>query len=304
MVAFLYDLKRGHCEYFAGAMALMCQSLGMQARVVTGFKCDEYNDTPGAGYYIVRQAHAHAWVEVRLPDGWRTYDPTSGNEVGANQVTFWQRVKHVFDYMEFTYANSVIAFDNTNQENLINSVETRMTNTMYRGAGAMASLKGWLESDQFDYFTSNVVFVLVGLILLALVGFVAWFLFEKWTLRRRAARIGLESLPAAERLRLARQLAFYDDLVQLLARRGVHRARHQTPLEFSRSLTYLPAGAYETVRRLTHVFYRVRYGEAELGAGQRHRLANVIARLDRELPESLAPALSPGGPFAASPATA
>ena len=44
MVAFLYDLKRGHCEYFAGAMALMCQSLGMQARVVTGFKCDEYND--------------------------------------------------------------------------------------------------------------------------------------------------------------------------------------------------------------------------------------------------------------------
>jgi transglutaminase-like putative cysteine protease len=47
MVAFLYDLKRGHCEYFAGAMALMCQSLGMQARVVNGFKCDEYNATPG-----------------------------------------------------------------------------------------------------------------------------------------------------------------------------------------------------------------------------------------------------------------
>jgi hypothetical protein len=37
MVAFLYDLKRGHCEYFAGAMTLMCQSLGMHERVVIGF---------------------------------------------------------------------------------------------------------------------------------------------------------------------------------------------------------------------------------------------------------------------------
>ena len=41
------DGHRGHCEYFAGAMVLMCQSLGMNARMVTGFKCDEYNATPG-----------------------------------------------------------------------------------------------------------------------------------------------------------------------------------------------------------------------------------------------------------------
>lgn len=283
LVAFLYDLKRGHCEYFAGAMALMCQSLGMQARVVTGFKCDEYNDTPGAGYFIVRQSHAHAWVEVRTPDGWRTFDPTSGNEVGVNRVTFWQRVKHVFDYMEFTYANSVIAFDNTNQENLINSVETRMTNTMYRGVGWVASLKAWAESDQLDYITSHVVFILIGLILLVLVACIVWFLLEKWALRRRAARIGLEALPPAEQLRLARQLAFYDDLVRLLSRHGIHRARHLTPLEFSRSLTFLPATTYETVRRLTTLFYRVRFGDGDLDGGQRRRLGTVIARLERDL---------------------
>ena len=283
LVAFLYDLKRGHCEYFAGAMALMCQSLGMQARVVTGFKCDEYNDTPGAGYFIVRQAHAHAWVEVRTPEGWRTYDPTSGNEVGAARATFWQRFRHVLDYMEFTYANSVIAFDNANQENLVNSVETRMTNTMYQGVGWLASLKMWLASDRIDYVTSHVVFVLVGLILLALVAFVGWYLLEKWTLRRRAARIGLEALPPAEQLRLARQLGFYDDLLQLLAAHRIHRPKHLTPMEFSRSLTFLPAAAYETVRRLTGVFYRVRYGGAELDAGRRLRLVNVIGRLEAEL---------------------
>jgi transglutaminase-like putative cysteine protease len=78
LVAFLYDLKRGHCEYFAGAMTLLCQSLGMDARMVVGFKCDEYNDI--GHYYTVRQSHAHAWVEVRTPTGWKTYDPTSSRE--------------------------------------------------------------------------------------------------------------------------------------------------------------------------------------------------------------------------------
>lgn len=301
LVAFLYDLKRGHCEYFAGAMALMCQSLGMQARVVTGFKCDEFNDTPGAGYYMVRQAHAHAWVEVRTPQGWKTYDPTSGNDAGRNQVTFWQRVKHVFNYMEFTYANSVIAFDNTNQENLINSVETRMTNTMYRGVGTMQTITSWLESDQFDYITSHLVFVLVGLIALVLVGCVGWFLLEKWYLRRRAARIGLEALPPAEQMRLARQLAFYDDLLRLLDRHRITRPRHQTAMEFSRSLTFLPATAYETVRRLTRLYNRVRYGGAELDPGQRRRLNTIIGRLERELGPMSAgnPDLTPGLPATA-----
>jgi transglutaminase-like putative cysteine protease len=92
MVAFLYDLKRGHCEYFAGAMTLLCQSLGMQARMVVGFKCDEYN--PIVKQYVVRQAHAHAWVEVLLPDGhWKTFDPTSGRDPrqGQRQTGCWRR---------------------------------------------------------------------------------------------------------------------------------------------------------------------------------------------------------------------
>ena len=281
LVAFLYDLKRGHCEYFAGAMALMCQSLGMQARVVTGFKCDEYNDF--SGYYIVRQSHAHAWVEVKTPTGWKTYDPTSGNEAGHSKVTLWQRMKHLFNYLEFSYGNSVIAYDNQNQENLVNAVETKMTNTIYQGAGVIDRLREWLDSDQFDNITSHLVVAVVGLILLALVGFVGLFVWEKWRLRRRAARIGLEALPPGEQLRLARQLGFYDDLLQLLARHQMTRPRHLTPLEFARSLAFLPATAYETVHRLTQMFYRVRFGKAELDAGQRKRLATTIGKLAEEL---------------------
>src|SRR3712207_8589126 len=42
LVAFLYDLKRGHCEYFAGAMALMCQSLGRSEEHTSELQSRQY----------------------------------------------------------------------------------------------------------------------------------------------------------------------------------------------------------------------------------------------------------------------
>ena len=60
LVAFLYDFKKGHCEYFAGALwTLLCQSLGLEARMVVGFHCE--GDAFVGGYYQVQQSHAHAW---------------------------------------------------------------------------------------------------------------------------------------------------------------------------------------------------------------------------------------------------
>ena len=120
MVSFLYDLKRGHCEYFAGAMTLMCQSLGMQGAMVVGFKCDEYNDM--GKYYVVRQSHAHAWVEVQTAHGWKTFDPTSGRGADTvRQASAFDKVKHFLDFLEYTWANSVVAYNRDSRQNLVNS---------------------------------------------------------------------------------------------------------------------------------------------------------------------------------------
>ena len=277
MVAFVYDLKRGHCEYFAGAMALMCQSLGLQARVVTGFKCDEYNDF--SDQYVVRQSHAHAWVEVKTADGWRSYDPTAARETVQNtgKVGLWKKLKHLFNYLEFEYANAVIAYDNENQENLVQNLEARMTNSAIRGSTILQDLREWLDSKQFWILSSNALLAFVALLALVPVGMIAWLLWERWKLRRRAARIGLESLPTSDQLRLVRQLKFYDDLLRLLERHNMTRPRHLTPLEFAQSLAYLPGTVYETVSRLTELFYRVRFGRSELSAGQHRRLRKVVA---------------------------
>ncbi len=77
---FLFDLKAGHCELFASSMVVMLRTLNIPARLVTGFYVNRYN--PVTGYFEVREADGHAWVEAYLePHGWVTFEPTSSFEL-------------------------------------------------------------------------------------------------------------------------------------------------------------------------------------------------------------------------------
>jgi hypothetical protein len=72
---FLFDAKVGFCEQFASATAVMLRTLGIPARVVTGYTPGSRN--PFTGYYEVRASDAHAWIEVWFPQfGWYEFDPT------------------------------------------------------------------------------------------------------------------------------------------------------------------------------------------------------------------------------------
>ncbi len=74
--AFLFDTRRGFCEHYASAFAVMMRSVGIPSRIVLGYQGGEVN--PMGNYLIVRQADAHAWTEVWLPRrGWYRIDPTA-----------------------------------------------------------------------------------------------------------------------------------------------------------------------------------------------------------------------------------
>jgi transglutaminase-like putative cysteine protease len=73
---FLFDTRRGFCEHYASAFAVIMRSAGLPSRVVLGYQGGELN--PMGGHLIVRQADAHAWTEVWLEGiGWRRVDPTA-----------------------------------------------------------------------------------------------------------------------------------------------------------------------------------------------------------------------------------
>ena len=73
---FLFQTRRGFCEHYASAFAVLMRAAGIPSRIVTGYLGGEMN--PLGDYMIVRQSDAHAWTEVWLPDsGWIRVDPTA-----------------------------------------------------------------------------------------------------------------------------------------------------------------------------------------------------------------------------------
>lgn len=69
--------KRGYCEYYASAMAILLRELDIPTRLVEGFLTGE-KDLASATW-TVRNDDAHAWVQVYFPGyGWIDFDPTGG----------------------------------------------------------------------------------------------------------------------------------------------------------------------------------------------------------------------------------
>jgi hypothetical protein len=73
--SFLFEDKRGYCQQFAGAMALLLRMGGVPARVAVGFTPGR--QVAGSQRWLVTDTDAHAWVEVWFPSfGWVRFDPT------------------------------------------------------------------------------------------------------------------------------------------------------------------------------------------------------------------------------------
>lgn len=106
---FLFDEKRGYCEHFASAMAVMARSASIPARVVTGYSGGNYN--PFTALWEIKQSDAHAWVEIYFGSaGWAPFDPTPGFEVPAGQnqgQSPWLAGK-IFSYLEDVLGGSAV----------------------------------------------------------------------------------------------------------------------------------------------------------------------------------------------------
>lgn len=118
---FLSDSREGHCEYFASGMAAMCRSVGINARVVTGYIATDY--VPGSRHYVVRASNAHAWVEVQVgPDAWRRYDPSPSADLQRlhqPSQTLLAQLRGIYESIEYGWIRAVIGFDTERRDVLL-----------------------------------------------------------------------------------------------------------------------------------------------------------------------------------------
>ena len=74
---FLFDLRKGYCDYYATAFVVMARAVGLPARLAVGYVSGTY-DAKSNTYNVV-EADAHSWPEVYFPDyGWLPFEPTGG----------------------------------------------------------------------------------------------------------------------------------------------------------------------------------------------------------------------------------
>ena len=131
---FLFDTRRGFCEHYASAFAVMIRAANIPSRIVLGYQGGEIN-TMG-NYLTVRQADAHAWTEVWLPRrGWYRVDPTAavaperiemgrygammdgiGASWGLNAPSEWlNRITMAWDALNAKWNEWILAYGPDNQ---------------------------------------------------------------------------------------------------------------------------------------------------------------------------------------------
>lgn len=123
---FLFEWRRGHCEYFATAMVVLARHAGIPARIVNGFVGADYNAV--GGYFAVRQANAHSWVEVHFPEhGWVRFDPTPAGAVDMGGDGLLRRLQEFVDNMRLSWFRWVVEYDLEKQVNLVRNAVDALT---------------------------------------------------------------------------------------------------------------------------------------------------------------------------------
>jgi len=107
---FLFVRKKGYCEYFASAMAVMLRELSIPSRVATGFLGGAPN--PLTKWMVLRASDAHAWVEAWIPgQGWTTFDPTPSSGEGGSESGFLANLNMYLDAADTFWQEWVVGYD-------------------------------------------------------------------------------------------------------------------------------------------------------------------------------------------------
>ncbi|HWA76600.1 MAG TPA: transglutaminaseTgpA domain-containing protein [Polyangiaceae bacterium] len=266
---FLFVSKRGHCEFYSTAMAVLLRSLGVPTRNVTGFIGGTYNRFSRS--YAVRQGDAHSWVEVYLPArGWTRFDPTPPTS-SAPRSEIHGLLATLRDIVEATaqrWNRHVINYDLKQQIGLFRSVRDQYQHAVDR-AGFVGKL---LQTPRR---------AIVGLLALIALGFLARSLLRKRRIARRPSKV-----PSSRELASRRIVELYRALELSLIARGVPRPSGTPPLLHAQSLVAMGHPVADEALALTEQYLRVRFGGEALDDAERRQFAERVraikhARVER-----------------------
>jgi transglutaminase-like putative cysteine protease len=265
---FLFGRKKGHCEYFASAMAIMLRTIGIPSRVINGFHGGEYNDLNGT--YIVRGRDAHSWVEAYFPEyGWVTFDPTpSVPALTGNDA--WSRLALYMDALHQMWREWIINYDFSHQARLSAQV-TSSANSLQSRIYRWYRRKYWQTVRYVRGMRGDLSWGrMAGLAGLALAILALPFVPRTLRCIRRHRLLNQPQRAPGKSASL-----WYGRMLKLLARRGMRKAPTETPAEFASSIS--DPEVKQDVVVFTEYYERARFADSAEDAMRLPELYEEIA---------------------------
>lgn len=237
---FLFDTRAGFCGHYASAFVFLMRVAGIPARIVTGYQGGAYNET--GGFIEVRQANAHAWAEVWLPEkGWVRYDPTTAiaperierdvnieQQIASNRVSFapiqldsqtislLKRARSLWSSVDYNWHRWIINYNSKQQLSFLSGL----------GIDSLKVMLYWL------------------LTLIALVtAFLAIYVFRKQT----------PSLDKAQ--------SYYAKACRKLVRKGLIKQANEGPNDFALRVSIELPDLADSFTYITQLYVLIRYGK-------------------------------------------
>lgn len=235
----LFERPAGYCNYYASAMAVMARTLGIPARVVSGYALGDYAN----GVFHIIEADAHAWVEIYFPSyGWIEFEPTASQPAIARP----RRAQATLDNRDVdeSAAEQRRRRERTRADELEDAEDF---------GAAFTTARAW----QFDERAA--LLGLGGALGVTLAGIVS---LRRWRRLQQLAR-----LPPAARA--------YEEMLERARWLGWREPRHATPLERAHAIGHLVPNARAPTVYIADCYTRERFGAHPLDAAARAMLARV-----------------------------
>jgi transglutaminase-like putative cysteine protease len=247
---FLFHRRVGFCEHYAASFATLMRLAGIPARVVVGYLGGEYNDL--GHFFLVRQADAHAWCEVWLPEsGWTRVDPTTAVAPGRASLdlnSFLERgiasgqiearrsgfvirlarsalftdIRLAWETLSYEWDTRILAYDADVQDVMLNSI-------------------GLANRGPFV--------LIIEILIIAIALLVIYFAWMQLRTRSRADRVK----------------ALYERFCRKAARLGVRRDPWEGPSDFSSRAAVLLPSESERIREISNTYIALRYAPEPAG---------------------------------------
>ena len=248
---FLFERKAGHCEYFASAMVILLRSAGVPTRLVNGFVGVEWNEW--GNYLIIRQSHAHSWVEAFIPGkGWTVYDPTPPDPALVTPSLLHPLAKSL-DFLRMSWQRYVVRYSVHDQVQVVQFFRAGGRDLVQKLKGLLADLN-WqtLVKGQF----SPVILALILIPILLLV------------LKHRYGAFSPRPPLCA---------ILYQDMLRRLEKSGLVKKPSWTAREFLQST--LSSAKHDPIRRITEFYEKHRFGNSSIQPSQEKEIRGLIASL-------------------------